>query len=673
MLRLLLLSFILLFSINTWSSDCGKLVSNYLPNLINKADSLHTDCVLLGGHKKTTKSAQEILKACEDWNKIQEAVDECNAYSDLKNTCESQNDEWSYTRDKKSWRGICNEGYAEGTKKSYEETHRSHGTAALRCLCPDGGRKTQIRPGDSIVSCGFENDKIIDCSIYTDMGEKTQEYYTCIDNNRASRGNQSQTDANIKSATVNMSSLAQQKLDASLKQAAKALTKQCEDHAGQIYNSCNKNIPKTFFQSLDQLGTLDKDSSFDQCTKNKSVSSEIYQKSNSLSETCTSLYKDLENMCPATTGVLQETASVNVDGQNVSDIKAGITDIYANPMTKRNAQMVFHSSHSLFLECLELSSKEHKSASTCLMAFSEGLAPKDKEISIHSPLQTENFSAKAHDSSSEVYHAARSSFEALNANQRQNTSGRSRSGGATDSGFNSGYINSSSGTKRSSRELSSSSSNATNKQQDLGFVSSDELSGSFNRANQKDSSSSSFNNTQVNINNRNEALRGLSSLDRFAITQNNGIDPITKKRVTIGEFKDSDQRNTLLGYKKIANSNGQTLTIHPDDYKKFGKKRLAALVKKANTLTIKKGYPLIFDGKNFMPDFIEYKKTKSAKYFLNKMKNKFYKVDEKKVKEISFHPCVEMSECYVNEDYNIFRLHHLKYQKLKSKGYFKLN
>jgi hypothetical protein len=80
-----------------------------------------------------------------------------------------------------------------------------------------------------------------------------------------------------------------------------------------------KNIPKGFFQSLDGLRKLNRDSNFDQCTKNESLSSQINQKSNSLSDTCNSLYKDLDNKCPATTGVLQETASNSVNGQPVSD------------------------------------------------------------------------------------------------------------------------------------------------------------------------------------------------------------------------------------------------------------------------------------------------------------------------------------------------------------------
>jgi hypothetical protein len=675
-IRLLFIPFIFLFSINAWSNDCGKLVTNYLPNLVGNADALRTECVLLGGHQKTAKTYQEIMESCKSWNKIKDAMDECNAYTDLKNTCEGQNDEWSYHGDTKSWRGTCNEGCAEGTQKSYEETHGSHGTTALRCICPSDSETEKISPGESIVACGLDRDEDLDCSIYIDMGEYTQEYYKCIENNRTNRENQAQINSNINSATSNMSYIAQRRLDASLQAATKILSKKCEDHAGLIYKNCNKDIPKGFYQSLNSLGTLNKDSSFDQCTNNKGVSLDVNKKSNALSNTCNGLYKNLDSMCPATTGVLQETASNNVDGQTVSDIKAGVADIYQNQLTKNNAQMVFHSSHNLFLECIELSSKEFKSAATCLIAFNEDLAPQNKEISIHSPLQTENFAEKSYDSnerySSEAYKSGRATFEALNLNQRSTNNGRRSSANSYDNelAYDPGFEDTSNNYRRPSRELSSSNISNT---QDLGFESSNELSRSLNRTNQKDSVSNSFNNTQVNIINRNKALKSLGPVERFAVTKNNGIDLTTKKRLIGGNFKDSDQRNLLLGYKKIKNSNGQDLTIHPDDYKKFGKKRLSALAKKANTTLFKKGYPMIFDGHSFMPDFIEYKKTKTAKYYWNKMKDKFYRVDKEKVKKNAFHPCVERYECYINSEYNIFRLHHLKYQKLKSKGYFKID
>jgi|GEM_PF-3748252 len=637
-----------------------------------------------GGHKKTTKSPQEIIKSCGNWNKIKNAMDECSAYTDLKKTCESQNDDWSYHGDTKSWRGTCNEGCADGTQKSYEETHGSHGTTALRCICPDGGNREKISPGESIVACGLNYLEKEDCSFYEERGERTQEYYTCVENNRTNKENQAQVNSNIKSATSNMSNIAQKKLDAALNAATKFLSKKCEDHAGLIYKNCNKDIPKGFFQSLDGLSTLNRDSSFDQCTNNESISSQINQKSNALSNTCNSLYKNLDNMCPATTGVLQETASNSVDGQTVSDIKAGVADIYQNQLTKSNAQLVFHSSHNLFLECIELSSKEFKSAATCLTAFNEGLAPQNKEISIHSPLQTENFALRSYESNqglaSTAYQTGRSTLDALNSNRRRSSGGSkqvSSNSYSNESAYDTDFEGSSNTYRRSKRELSSSDIENSNSSelQDLSFQSSNELSRGFNRPTQKDfennGSSNRFNNIQVNVINRNNALKSLGSIERFAVTQNNGIDPVTKKRIYTGAFKDSKQRNTLLGYKKIANSNGQTLTIHPDDYKKFGKKKLAALAKRANTLSIKKGYPLVFDGQSFMPDFIEYKNTKASKPFLNRMKNKFFKVDEEKLKESAFHPCVEVSECYANEDYNIFKLHHLRYQKLKRKGYFK--
>ena len=279
---------------------------------------------------------------------------------------------------------------------------------------------------------------------------------------------------------------------------------------------------------------------------------------------------------------------------------------------------------------------------------------------------------------SEAYQIGRSSLEALNSNQRRSNSSSSRRASSSSSSssdnelaYDPGFEDPSNTYQRSSRELSSNSVADT---PDLGFESSNEESKAYNRTNQKGFGNNSFNNIQVNVINTHKALQGLSSLDKFAITQNNGIDPITKKRVYTGAFKDSDQRNMLLGYKKINNSaNGQTLTIHPDDYKKFGKKKLTALVKKANRLSIKKDYPLVFDGHNFMPDFIEYQKTKKAKHFWNKMKDKFYRVDKEKVKKKAFHPCVEKYECYVNQDYNIFNLHHLRYQKLKGKGYFRMD
>ena len=125
-------------------------------------------------------------------------------------------------------------------------------------------------------------------------------------------------------------------------------------------------------------------------------------------------------------------------------------------------------------------------------------------------------------------------------------------------------------------------------------------------------------------------------------------------------YTNSEERNLVLGYKKTE-KDGQSVTYPPSALSEEG--RAQVLVKLADA---RKKFgnetPLLYKNGRFMRDYLEMKNRLAWRRHNLRQRNRlsgiFNSAAEQEAK--SFHPCAEFGECYSEEKYNIFKLHHFK-------------
>ncbi len=703
MIKALFLTLFILPLSSAHAFNCASFIKEYLPQEFSKYDYLHSACTLGGGHLEV--STQEKIKACRGFYELKSAVKECNDYSKIKSACDSDGGIWQFVSSNKGWEGKCTPGCADGTTPFNQETHGSHGTATVRCQCPDTGRIDDISPGQDILECG-ESSKYNqeDCNIYVERGEKTQNYHTCIQNNRVEVQNQKNLKQAKSLGLIKARSAASSDLHQKQNAVYKRLTDQCKSHADNIIVSCNINHAMSYLERARNLSNIHINAGLSYCSSSYGESERLIEEASQESTRCTNIFKSLEDKCPFTTGVLEGRGTVDLGhGHTATEVEYGTRDISANKESLISAKMAFYNSDDKFLECIKVATAKKEDASKCVASFDgdleENKIAQTDEITTSGSLQTNSFGEPVYNKTKNGLFDENDTLntESLTQATQLGQSVRALAGrGGEVSSTGSESIDSYN-FGRSSND-SAAISNApfsaaiAKRNKELGLSSPVSNSDDFgdrlltlNRSNAKINSSSTSlngrgnvqNNMVVNVNNTTSNGQSggalASASPKVNVKSISGVDLRTGKRMTTGPFKSSDHRNLLLGFKKV-NKFGRSISIHPEDFKKYGEKKLSAMaesyIKKMNP---KKGRDLVFNGVSFMTDFLAMQKTKEYQYHYNKMMRKFYKIDIDGVIKSAFHPCVLEYQCYSNPEYNIFKLHTFKVKKLIRKGYFKLD
>ena len=615
------------------NDECVDLVNRIHNNAITKFEKYCTN------QKVLDKEANEF--DCNIGDTIFKEYNTCIEFINKKNQCLSINFNWnpieSFTN-QKPWVGKCESKCADGTDLRYLGGREQD----YICMCPKGLLKKNILPGEAFEDCNSESSESIHNS------EDTGGY-----------GAKETIDSNpIK-----------EKLEKQLEDEREKSIQTCNEKFETYQNRCSdvkvnilstKTLPNSFFSNAESCTQLRNDSN---------ISKNVV---NNQHRNCTNLQRGLDSFCKTETGSLTE-GDVTVLSLEINQNKHtldGSAAVLAQLKAKSTAASI------------DLDSVNQK-AQNCIEAFTQ-------DVDTSSPVAS---SAKTFDpdllnAGQNLFNSAASLSSGGSGELSGGGSGRVSNSKGSNTAFNSGELGgggSGSNTSFSSSELGNGGGGGSNNTstlagQDIGFSSdafdteTDQSSlnkGSSQNNTQRNLSSQALSNAQRGAQQQNSRLSGLSggalglgsSFGAGVGSQNTGGLKKNGKRQTTGSYESSDHRNLINGYKKTKKHLGRTLTYHPDDLKKHGREKLLKMAKEAEKRT-KTGAPLVFDGVSFMPDFLEMQKSKKWKYYHDRMMKRFYKVDTEKVKKNAFHPCVLKHECYSNEDYNIFRLHHLRYQKL---------
>ena len=533
------------------------------------------------------------------------------------------------------------------------QTSQGVGGVSLICNCPAGSDRTVIGPHDEFSECGV-NRTTTNCDVHMNpiTGElNTDAPFECTpEGQRQTQVNQ-QRQENESAAQSQARQSAQDDLNAAIETARSSAISSCNSLVDSFVSQCssvsaqappNENINSSSAASAEQCRSMQRSS--------ESVISQVETQV----QECLSSYSSLSGSCPESTGPLTGKGSATVStGQDTlgSEVVATVSDVSAtgsgaiteNSSRIQEAESVVSNLNSLSSQVSREMNDIKQQADQCIAAFEE---------------DPDN-GGEANDWTG-VAQTAVDAFSKLNSDAGFTGSSELGGGGGGFAAASPGFT----GTDNYSSD--STFSRDTNAGFNGGGGNTD-----FGVGKGDDPSSVRGNNGNAGSSNRG-GLAGMGMPIGAGVAnsgaQNSGATPTNSNRGPRRSYASANERNLVLGYKKaksgVAGGSG-SLTYHPDDLKKYGKDEILRQASEARD-KFGKDTPLLFKNGRFVRDYLEMKNRLAWRRHNIRQRNRLSGVfnSQKEQEAKSFHQCAIFGECYTEERYDIFRLHHFRAIKL---------